>query len=233
MAENQARLPGVGSDRTATPRKILRSDQGKIILPYGVTVDGSKSRDPLNTGDLDVLRAGMLLGKITSGGKYAPSIIGVLPSAHTSSGTAVTSMSLGAANAVELNRRVGSSGTFKLTGPPSAAGSVAVTTVTYSAVNTTTGVATITDIAVNKIAGSFIQPTDGSETPRGIMGLEYGLKVTDQDATSIDVELMELLIGGLIDASQIVNYPTDTSLITYVQDTWLNARGLFIFDDDF
>lgn len=233
MAKNPARLPGIGSDRTATPRKILRSDQGKILLPIGKIVSGAASRDPLNTGDLDVLRAGMLMGKITASGKYAPSIIGVLPSAHTSSGTTVTSMTIGAANAVELVRRIGSSGTFKLTGPPTAAGTVAVTTVTFSAVNQTTGVVTISDIAVNKIAGSFIQPTDGSESPKAILANAYGLKVTDEDATSIDVEGAELLVGGFIDASQIVNYPTDTSLITYVQDTWLNAVGRFIFDDDF
>ena len=232
-SEDSVGIPGVKSDRTATPRKLLISLTNAIFLAVGKIIDGEKARDPLNTGDLDVLRAGMLMGKITTGGKYAPSIIGVLPSAHTSSGTTVTSMTIGVANAVELVRRIGSSGTFKLTGPPSAAGTVATTTVTYSAVNTTTGVVTITDIAVNKIAGSFIQPTDGSETPLGLIPDGYGIKVTDQDAADIDVQLPKLLIGGYLDASQIINYPSDTSLIAWVKAQLRASGGPYIFDDDF
>lgn len=233
MAKDQG-LPGIRADRVAgPPRKVLLTNTGAIYLPRGRTINGSKSRDPLNTGDLDVLRAGMLMGMISASKKFAPSIIGVLPSAHDSSGTTRTAMTLGVANAVELVRRVGASGTFKLTGPPSAAGVVAVTTVTYSAVDVTTGIATITDIAVNKIAGSFIQPTDGSETALGILLSDYGLKVTDKDAASQDTQMPLLLIGGIIDSSQILNWPTDTSLIAYVK-AWLRAKGYgFAFDDDF
>ena len=226
-------LPGMRADRTATPRKLLISQQGMLVLPRGRTINGSLSRDPLNTGDLDMLRSGMLMGMITASGKFAPSVIGVLPSAHTSSGTSVTSMSIGAANAVELVRRIGDSGTFKLTGPPSAAGTVAETTVTYSAVNQTTGIVTITDIAVNKIAGSFIQPTDGSETPLGLLLSEYGIKVTDKDSANQDSQLDSLLVAGIVDSSQIINWQTDTSLAAYVK-AWLRAKGGgWVFDDDF
>ena len=53
-------------------------------------------------------------------------------------------------------RRIGSTGTFNLIGPASAAGSNNTTQVTYSAVNTTTGVITITNIGANRIAGCFV-----------------------------------------------------------------------------
>lgn len=229
---NPNATPGLGTVKTATPRRVMLAGSG-VFLPAKI-VRGAVSRDPLNTANLDVLRAGMVLGKITANSKYAPSIIGVLPSAHDSSGTTLTELSVGAANAVEIVRRIGSSGTFGLTGPPSAAGTVATTAVTFSAVNVTTGIVTITDIAVDKVAGSFIQPDDGSETPLVVLGDGYGLKVTDTDASNIDVEATQLLIGGLIDASQIINYPSDTSLITWLKSALNNVDGggaRFTFDD--
>lgn len=236
MAKNPARLPGVHTARTATPRKVLITDRGKLLIPGGKIVNGTYSRDPLNTGDVDVLRAGIVLGKRTDDSMYAPSIIGVLPSAHSSSGTTLTALTVGVANAVEINRRIGSSGSFKLTGPPSAAGTVAVTTVTYSAINTTTGIATISDISVSKVTGSLIQPADGSETPLCILGDGYGLKVTDEDETSCNVDAGDLLIGGHVDSSQIINWPADASLRTWLAgklnggDGTVVGGGPFTFD---
>ncbi len=226
-------LPGIQSERSAQPRRVLKNSVGAAYLPGGVVIDGSHSRDPANTGDVDVLRAGMVLGKVSATGFFAPSIIGVLPSAHTSSGTTVTALTIGVANAVELVRRVGSSGTFKLTGPPSAAGTVAVTTVTYSAVDVVTGIVTITDIAVNKIAGSFIQAIDGSESPLCILDRGYGVKVTDSDAASADQGVAEALIAGVLDSSQIINFPSDTSLRTWLCDTQLNSQCHYTYDHKF
>ncbi len=224
-------LPGVRSGRVSTPRSVVIA--AGIFMPGGKIIDGSKARDPLNTGDLDVLRAGMVMGKITSGGKYAPSILGVLAAAYTSVGTTQTSMTVSAATAVEIVRRIGSSGTFKLTGPPTAGATLATTTITFSAVNTTTGVITVTDPNVNHIAGAFIQPTDGSETPLCIVGDGTGIKVTDIDAANLDVQFPNALIGGFLDASQIVNYPSDSSLLTWLKTTKLNAVCQFTYDDSF
>ena len=224
-------LPGVGSDRTATPRRVLLASG--IFLPGGKILSGANSRDPLNTGDLDVLRAGVVLGKITSGGKYAPSILGVLAAAYELTGGDDVEMTVSAATATELVRRIGASGTFNVTGPPSAAGTVVTEEVTYSAVNTTTGVITITEAAAAYVIGSFIQPTDGSETPLGMVPDGYGIKVTDVDAASQDTQLPILLIGGVIDASRIVNFPSDASLVTWLLATKLNAVGQYIFDNNF
>lgn len=234
MAENfVGGMPGIRAERAAAPRKILASGDGAILFPGGRVVDGSKSRDPLNTGDVDVLRAGMLMGKIAASSKYAPGVIGVLSQAYDKDGSSNTTMVASTATATEIVRRIGTSGSLKVTGPPSAAGTVVTETITFSSVDTGTGAITISTASNDFIAGSFVQPTDGSETPLGLIGDGYGIKVTDADGNSIDVPLPNLLIGGVVDASQTVNYPSDSSLKAKVK-SWLRANGYaWCFDDDF
>lgn len=223
-------LPGPKSQRDYTPRIVRKSVTGVRYIPGGKIIDGSLSRDILHTGNLDVLRPGLLMGKITATGLYAPSIIGTLQSAYTGVGTSVTSMTVTPATAVEINRRIGATGTFKLTGPPTAAGTVATTTITYSAVNTTTGVLTITDPNVNAIAGSFIQPTDGSEELIALIDDDVFIKVTDDDAADIDVPFAKPLVGGDLDSSQIIHWPSDTSLRQWIVDNLSDNGALFTFD---
>jgi len=235
MGENYVGgMPGLRGERTAEPRKVLLTGTGAILLPAGKVVDGRKSRDPLNTGDTDVLRAGLLMGRIASSGKYAPSIIGSLSEAYDKDGTSPTTMVVSTATAAEIVRRLGASGTFKVTGPPTSGGTVAIESVAYDSVNTSNGEITLTSAAsADYIAGSFIQPADGSETPLGLIGDGYGLKVTDADGNDIDVPLSNLLLAGLVDASRIVNYPSDASLKAQVK-SWLRANGYgWSFDDDF
>jgi hypothetical protein len=169
-------------------------------LPAGVILDGSKARDALNTGDLSTLRPGMVLGKITSGGKYAPTILGVTTVAVLSGATTVT---VSAATATEIVRRIGATGTnaIKVVGPPTAAGTVAATAVTHSAVNTTTGVITISATAVAIVTNSLITAADGSETPKGI--LDQFLRVTDVDGNDLTaVQVSRLLVAGFIDEAR-------------------------------
>jgi len=129
-------LPGVKTERSAAYRRItFGGDQ--TLLAGGKVIAGSVSRDPGNTGNLDVLRAGLLMGKITTGGKYAPSIIGVLGDAYDGAATQMNFLT--AAMAAELTRRVGATGTFKITGPPTAAGTVQTSTITYSSVGAGAG----------------------------------------------------------------------------------------------
>jgi hypothetical protein len=86
------------------------------------------------------------------------------------------------------------------------------------------------------ISGSFIQPTDGSETPLCMVNEGYGIKVTDEDAASIDVPFAEMLIGGSVVAKNIIGYPAGnanlTTLCTWIK-TQLRAVGNYVFDDDF
>lgn len=223
-------LPKVSTRVNAVHRIVFRQGDWLSELSSGKIIDGANSRDSGNTGDLDVLRAGLLMGKITTGGKYAPSILGVLTGAYTSGGTTLT---VSAAQAVEIARRVGTSGTGTLNaiGPPSAGGTVATTAITFSAVNTGTGDITVTSLGVNKIAGTFITAADGTESPRTMIPDGYGVKVTDVDgSTNLSVPFALFPIAGVITATQLLPvWPSDTSLQNWVRDR-LNDFGKFVLD---
>lgn len=220
-------LPRHGGLVTATPRHVFKG-MPTFLRGSILQIDGATSADAGNTGDVRYLRAGKLMGKITSGGQYAPSIMGVTTGAVDG---ADTSISAAAATVTELVRRVGASGTFKLVGPAAAAGTVVVTTVTYSAASGTT--ITVTAPAVDAISGSFICPTDGSEFPVTILaGLDgYPVRVVDADAASEDQEFPQVAIGGEVDSSQIIDWPSDTSLQSWIVSRLNGAEGgQFVFD---
>lgn len=220
--------PGVRVRGDAERRDILFGLGGNVQEAGGEIVDGALSRDPQNTGDVDTLRAGIMLGRITASGKYAPAILGVSTAALT---TVATTLVVSAATATELVRRIGSSGTFNLTGPPSGAGTVVTQQVTFSAVDTGTGDITITATGTAFISGSFVQAEDGSEIIRLLLKDLFGINVTDQDNLDQDASVI-LLIAGQVDVDKIIDYPTDTSLITFVKDA-LRAVGIgFTFSDD-
>lgn len=235
-------LPGVQTDRTATPRRILRSTQNFARMPGGALINATLSGDGENTGDTDILQAGVLLGRITATGLYRPAVIGALTVHHT--GDSITSMTVSAATATELNR-LGTSGVFTLTGPPTAGGTMAAAEITYSAVDTGTGVITITaettDFRIGSLLGGWhATASDGSQVPVTILANERGTKVTDQDAVRTNVEESEVLIGGHLDSSQIVHWPSDVSIQKYIM-AMLNStgsaavtaqpvQGAFIFD---
>ena len=135
--------------------------------------------------------------------------------------------------AVEIVRRIGTSGTFILKGPPSAAGTVAQEVVTYTGIDTGTGVITVDAISNAYIAGSQILPEDGSENILGLLNTEFGLDVTDADNIDREVDVDEVLIGGVIFFDRIINAPTDSSLVSDLK-AQLRANGTgFAFDDDF
>lgn len=222
-------LPGVRASKTATHRIVFRQGDWDSSLSLGKIIDGSESRDPTNTGDLDVLRPGTLMGMITASGLYAPSFVGAITGAYTSGGTTLT---VSAAAAVELDRLVGQAGTAELVavGPPSAAGTVAVTSITHSAIDTSTGAITVSSLGVNKIAGTLIGVNDGRYTPLTLIPDGYGVKVTDTDGTSIDVQFARFPIAGVITASQILpTWPSDTSLQAWIRDA-MSTYGKFVFD---
>lgn len=329
--------PGISTARTAAYRTVLKQLDNARYYPGGGVIKGT-SRDPGNSDNLLLLRPGLLMGRLSSGTPkmWMPSLIGVTEDAYVTGTTLV----LTPAAAVELVRRVGTSGTFKLTGPPDTAGVVRTVTVTYSAVNTSTGDVTVTNFNINEvqtltfngaasagnyqfripmadgtmevtsliawhatdatllgniqtaldnstgvangivvtgaapdtaltftfsgtgfagntydlievviypttpthytnvrtttgqpgamIAGSFVQPEDGSETPRSLIGDGTGMLMA---VDSSNVDWPHILVGGDIDSSQILDWPSDTSLRQWVVDA-LNANGVgkFTFD---
>lgn len=139
-------MPGVGNVRSAEHRLVFRDGTISGRWSMGGRISGTYSRDPGNTGNTDVLRSGLVMGRRSSDSLYAPSILGVTTGALTSIGTTV---SASAATVTELVRRIGATGTFKLTGPPTAAGTVRTLTATYSAASGTS--ITITALGVNEV----------------------------------------------------------------------------------
>jgi hypothetical protein len=219
-------MPGVRTGSQAAARVVSRGAGLEAYLAGGKVIDGAKSRDSGNTSFLHILRAGTLMGKVTASGKFAPSIIGVITEAVSATGTTVT---VSAAQATELVRRVGATGTLRLVGPPAAAGTVATFTETYSAVNTTTGAITVSGLNADLIAGAFVAADDGTYIPRTLIPDGWGVRVTDYGGTSVDVPFANFPIGGELISEQLINWPTDTSLQSWIVDQ-MNFTGHFVFD---
>ncbi len=224
-------LPGLRSEITATPRIVFGHPGWESDLSGGKIISGADSRDPGNTGDINVLRAGLLMGKITTTGEYAPSFVGVTTGAYTSGGTTLT---VSAAQALELLRLVGTSGTAELVaiGPPTANGTVAVTDITHSNIVAATGVITVTSLGVDKVAGTFIAVKDGRQNPLTMISDRpgYGIRVTDMANADIDVEFAHFPIAGVvISANLLPVWPSDTSLQDFIRDK-LNLFGKFVLD---
>lgn len=230
MSEATSATVGVRIDRAHTPRTILWSAQGAVYLPAGVVIDAVHSRDTANTGDPDVLRPGLILGKLTSTAKYAPSILGLTTILHDTSAV-TTTMTLPAAVVTEIARRIGPTGSFKIVGPPTSAGTVAIETVTYSAIASATTL-TITATSADFAAGSLILSADGSEIFRLI--LDSDLKVTTPDGTNADAQAPRVLVSALINTASLTFYSTDTSVQTWIKSQ-LNTTltGPFRFSDSY
>lgn len=163
--------PGFGTQRTSGNRNVLWGNGNASYMPAGQIIASADAADPLNSGDVRVIRAGNLLGKVTSGGLYGSSIIGVTGEALAGDETEID---IAAAVATELIRRQGATGTFKLTGPPVASGTVRTLTATYSGVAATA--VTITALGVAALWTLT--------APAGTDGGSYRLKVTTPDGTS-------------------------------------------------
>ena len=224
-------MPGISAEKIAKHRTVT-ADGYIDFLPGGVILDGAKTRDPDNPDYPNDplaqtrLRPGLLLGQVTATRKYANSIIGVVQGAYVSGGTTIT---VTPAEAVEIQRRVGSSGNLLFVGPPASGGTVATITQAYSAVNTATGVLTITSLGANLIAGGFICATDGSATPRTYLPDGWELPMPDDGS---DMPLAQPPIASNLDGSKLLPWPTDTSLQAWIRAS-LEQFGKFVFTEQY
>ncbi len=327
----QHHVPGRDTLRTAAHRQVTLG--GEQFFPGMHVIAAADARDPL-ASPVTELRPGLLLGEVTADNTLGASILGITGEVLDGEETALT---VAAAVATELIRRQGASGTYKLTGPPTAGGVVRTLTITYSAVSATVVTQTAPEVAsvhtlthaagtdggtfrikvilpdgthdttsalawdaaasvINTaldalsvlsagelvatgsaggpytltgngdlgdidiqirndmstdglvweggvvvaqtaigvdgrfVTGSLIQPTDGSETIKTFLPNGGTLRVTDIDGVDRDVQLGQYLIGGLVDSSQLVNWPADASLRTWVVDALRLAGAGFTFD---
>jgi hypothetical protein len=228
-------MPGFQSAVAAVPRTIFLNPNFTVSLARGKVIDGTNASDPDNSPDVNVLRAGLLMGKITATGKYGASVIGVTQGALAGAGTSIT---LTPAQAAELVRRVGPTGNLVLTGPPAAAGTVAQQVTAYTAVVAATGVVTIAASAAAFVAGSLVGANDGTSVPIALINSDtdpYGILVTLNDnQTRIDVPYPNLPITGEIVTGNIVNYPADASLKAWIRAGLSSLPGgKYVFDDYF
>jgi hypothetical protein len=216
MLSNQTGTPGVGGGIWATPRDPLYARiEGLSEFPLPILIDATKVYNYQNLPYWWLLYAGTLIGKVTASNLYAPSIIGQTTVAYTSGGTSLT---VAPGTATAIVNRIGSSGTFVTQGPPAAAGTNANITTTFSAVNQTTGVITVTSLGANMIAGGLIQPTDGSQVPLGMICDTTGVKFTDwTNLNLVNNYVARMAIGGIVNESLVVNFPTDTSVRAALQ----------------
>ena len=97
---------------------------------------------------------------------------------------------------------------------------------------TTAGVVAVAADAGEFVAGSLIQPVDGSETIKTFVDEEDGIRVTFA-SSNYDVQFPHVPVaGGVVDVTGMVNYPNaDTAVQTYIKAA-LKAVGPFIFSDD-
>lgn len=337
--------PGIQDAKTASWRRVLRSGVFGY-LGQGKKLGGTIARDPGNVGWETHLRAGVIIGKSTADSLlYGSSIVGLTSAALTGTGTTLsaTAVTTGAGGVVgEIQRRFGSAGTFKLTGPPTAGGTVRSLTLSHSAVSLTLGTVTITAAGVNEVdtiaitgtinagniwfvdqttgaqsrqvafnaaigavqsalddvfgdgntvasagmgasftvtfqgtlagtamvlssgmprlgiingltntnaitvtrttagvdgrfvAGSLIQPADGSETMLTFMPDGYPTQVSDTDGNVVDTDLPKMPIEGEVEGAQLINWPTDTALQNYIMDQLSTSRhGKFNFSGEY
>lgn len=232
MTMNITGKPGALTTYVAQPRELFYGPRNDArFIPGPLTIDGTLSGNATNAPYSWLLFAGMPVGRVTSTGKYATSILGLTTSATAASATTVQT---DVNTAAELVRRIGASGTFTLTGPPAANGTVASQTVTYSAVNLSTGAITCSATSAAAVSGSFIQPTDGSGTIVTLICDQWGVKVIDGlNTTRLDVFDSELWAGGgIVATGMIVGYPADSSLKAYLKAAIRTAVPDAKFSDD-
>lgn len=215
------------------PREVFYANRDHAQFAAGpITIDGTLSSNPSNAPYTFYLFAGTLMGLVTATGKFANSVLGLTAGAVASAATSITT---DVNTAAELVRRFGTSGSFKLTGPPTAGGTVATQTVTYSAVNLSTGVITCSALGAAAVTKSLIQPADGSQTILTLICDVDGVKVADgTNVNRVDAYDPQLLLGGgTINSGMIVNYPADVSLQAYVKAAIkaFCANGVTFSDD--
>jgi hypothetical protein len=232
-------MPGIGNSTSITHRNIFTTvgSLTERYVPSLFILDGKLSRDT-GCSQPSLLRAGLVVGKNSSTGKYRPTIIGVTHAAALSNATSLTVV---APVATEIARLItangGSAVSLTLVGPPTTAGTVATLTATCSAASGTT--LTVSSLSAALAAGSYICPADGSQQPMTILTNPYGQDVVDVVYQSIDQALQSFLTGADIIASQVVNMladdfgqAVDASVTTWLKTHLRDYGYSFTFDND-
>jgi len=236
-------LPGYKTTQTHTPRDVLLSDVGREYLAGStLVIDGSQSRDPGNTGNVDVLRPGLLMSKDESSGLYCPTII---DSISTAVAGGATSFTISAGGATEINRRYGGTGAeeFYVFGVVTDLYSdetpaIVAEGVAHSAVNTTSGAITCNALqnaypyGFLVVAGEAVRGNPDLGQLTNTVILNDDVEVTDDDGNSVDVPFPRVLIAGQINTARIINYPSNVNLANWLKSELLDGHDYKFSDEN-
>ncbi len=85
---------------------------------------------------------------------------------------------------------------------------------------------TTTGVDGRFVTGSLIQPTDGSENMLTIIDdWTPGVRVTDSDGASVTQVDFRCTVGGMLDTTQIIDFPADPSTRTYLEQQLSSLVG--------
>lgn len=210
---------GLRTGRGSTPRAIFWGGT-KAYRPGGGLIDCVKTRDVLNTDSQLALRAGLLMGLVTATGRWANCYAGLSNAAYTATATSLT---LTLTTAAELLRRNGATGSLSLIGPPTAnADAVTNQTLAYSAIDTATGVVTVTGTGTTaSVSGSLIGFADGSQVPDSFLddGNPFLVATTaaGTDVTGGTIGWPSIPNHGMVDESYFLPLPTDLGILKWLR----------------
>ena len=241
MSQEGIGLPRLMSGDTVAYRSVLRSEEGKVFLPGSRIIHGSGSRDVGNTGDTNILRSGILMGMDSTSKKFEPAYVGFLTAAASSGDL---KLNIGTTAAAEVLRRIGASGDVKVIGPSGTfehTGMTYVSTAHYTSLSSNLMVLSADGALRDFVVGSMIADSNGSHEPKAILPDGTGIKVTSGDLTSIDVQFPQVLVGGVLDESQLITHQGFSSEFGYGNTqiknflkAELRTYGIgFTFDGDF
>ena len=227
--------PGFVAGPTASYAQIFgRPYQTGDFLPGGGFI-ASFAQDIFNTGSTNTLRPGLLMGQVNTGTynkMWAPSVIDVTQGALANTGTSITLTPTGAAGLVQ---RIGTSGNLTLSGGSVAGGTARSATVAFSAVNTSTGVVTITNPAV-----AAVQTLNFYNSPSGTFALSIfdnnGLKqVTAQitysgTAATLVTNIQNAINAVIPQVASVNQIVVSGTAVTAIALTWsgVNYIGLSV-----
>ena len=202
-----SRLPGQRTGRSYTPRNVLLQERGALYLPGGAVIDATYSYDGANTSYEREIRAGVVLGKLSSG-MWAPCKLTSIASGTSGSGSGASTTTFNVTDARHFE-------VDDIISVPTTAGRL---TRTISAINYTTNVITVSVAIVNGLTTTLAQPgvgignciyphssdpATGVEVPRAILN-EFVDLIDHDDNTARDRTIKNGVIAGIVDEDLIL-----------------------------
>lgn len=202
-----SKIPGQRTGNTATPRVIKRGPGPHTVLPGPVVIDATYAIDGANTNRTDELRAGCLMGKISSG-LWVPLKLTRIATGGSGSGSGKTSTLLPVDDARFF--KVGDP-IIVDTGTASTpnSGTTGALHTSITAINYTTNILTLNDSVDDTGIGAKVTGRGaiaGSHICRGILleTVRLRSKQPYELATDLFDTQAQILVGGMVDRSQIL-----------------------------